>query len=424
MNNQRPLSKRKTVQLMVILTILAWATQTLFHQWGFGDEVPADASATPAASAPQPTPDSIGAEKFVSGSSSIGGTLELRGEATVLGAEVKLKQICRWSDADAAVFSTLGDLTILRMSPGSPFRSINISDIKQSLQDAGVNVAMINFAGPAGCTITRSDATADEHEALKQWIDEQQKSAGQISEVPATQPAPMLVAQTTAVTEEKSVVQSLRAILTADVAQRLGIPLETIQMIFNAEDEKILSLSQPLFKFDITPTRLSNLGNVSWDVAIVTGAETKKVSLTATARAWVTQVTVLKPLAFRQVLEASDFTEQRVLVDLMPDQTLLSRDQCVGQQASADLKPGMIMTARLVDPVPLVQPGQLVTITLTQGTVQIKAVGVAMEQGAMGQTIKVRNEVTRDVFDATVTGPQEARLGNAAVGGVASTTGG
>ncbi|HEX8523870.1 MAG TPA: hypothetical protein VF669_16570 [Tepidisphaeraceae bacterium] len=29
------LSMRKTVQLMVILTILAWATQTLFHQWGY-----------------------------------------------------------------------------------------------------------------------------------------------------------------------------------------------------------------------------------------------------------------------------------------------------------------------------------------------------------------------------------------------------
>ena len=33
------ISKRKTVQLMVALTILAWATQTLLHQWGFGAEV-------------------------------------------------------------------------------------------------------------------------------------------------------------------------------------------------------------------------------------------------------------------------------------------------------------------------------------------------------------------------------------------------
>jgi len=37
--NGRPISKKKTVQLMVILTILAWATQTLFHQWGYGGVV-------------------------------------------------------------------------------------------------------------------------------------------------------------------------------------------------------------------------------------------------------------------------------------------------------------------------------------------------------------------------------------------------
>jgi hypothetical protein len=31
------MSIRKTVQLMVILTLLAWATQTLFAQWAAAD---------------------------------------------------------------------------------------------------------------------------------------------------------------------------------------------------------------------------------------------------------------------------------------------------------------------------------------------------------------------------------------------------
>jgi flagellar basal-body rod protein FlgG len=37
--NGRPLSKKKQVQVMIALTILAWATQTLRHQWGFGADV-------------------------------------------------------------------------------------------------------------------------------------------------------------------------------------------------------------------------------------------------------------------------------------------------------------------------------------------------------------------------------------------------
>ncbi|MEA2734308.1 MAG: hypothetical protein QOE14_759, partial [Humisphaera sp.] len=49
MNNPRPvMSIRKTVQLMVILTLLAWATQTLFAQWGYsGLILPAPTTPTP-----------------------------------------------------------------------------------------------------------------------------------------------------------------------------------------------------------------------------------------------------------------------------------------------------------------------------------------------------------------------------------------
>ncbi len=46
MNNNRPLSKRKQVQLLVLLTILAWATQTMLHQLGYGQEVPTSVTQT------------------------------------------------------------------------------------------------------------------------------------------------------------------------------------------------------------------------------------------------------------------------------------------------------------------------------------------------------------------------------------------
>src|SRR5215211_7712851 len=85
------ISKRRTIQLMVALTILAWATQTLMHQWGFGAEI--SAVALPESSE----------EKFVPAyATSFGATLEIRNEATIVGGEVKLKQVCRWCDADNA----------------------------------------------------------------------------------------------------------------------------------------------------------------------------------------------------------------------------------------------------------------------------------------------------------------------------------
>jgi len=75
--NGRPLGMRKRMQVVIAVVLLAWATQALLHQWGYGAEVAAQAPA----------------EKFVPASSRLAApvTIELRGEATVVGAEVRLK---------------------------------------------------------------------------------------------------------------------------------------------------------------------------------------------------------------------------------------------------------------------------------------------------------------------------------------------
>jgi len=65
--------------------------------------------------------------------------------------------------------------------------------------------------------------------------------------------------------------------------------------------------------------------------------------------------------------------------------------------------------------VELIKTGQLVTVVAIRGTVQITAVARAMECGTMGQCIKVKNETTNDILEATVTGPQTARVTGAPV---------
>ncbi len=64
MMNGRPLGVRKKVQLLVILTLLAWATQTLFHQWGYGAE---RRIAPPAEDVTAPSGHDMAPEKFVPG---------------------------------------------------------------------------------------------------------------------------------------------------------------------------------------------------------------------------------------------------------------------------------------------------------------------------------------------------------------------
>jgi flagella basal body P-ring formation protein FlgA len=69
-----------------------------------------------------------------------------------------------------------------------------------------------------------------------------------------------------------------------------------------------------------------------------------------------------------------------------------------------------VLTSRLVNPVELVKAGQYVTVSLRQGAVQIKSVAKALESGSHGQTIRVRNEATKEIFQVMLTGPQTATM--------------
>jgi flagella basal body P-ring formation protein FlgA len=205
-----------------------------------------------------------------------------------------------------------------------------------------------------------------------------------------------------------------------DLSVRLKVPVEDLHVTFNPKDDQALRLAEPQFKFDIQPKRVRNLGAVAWDVQVLTAngnasssKRSQKMSIAATARAWQRQVVLAKPLAFKQTIRDTDVTERRVLVDNLEDETLLGPKQVIAQQAARELKPGTVITARHVQPVPLARTGQFVTVLLSRGGVTIKTVARAMEEGSYGQTIKVKNEGTKDIFEVVLTGPQEATLGPA-----------
>src|SRR5687768_14421025 len=118
-NLPRPLTLRKQVQIMLALTILAWPTQTLVAKWSPGAEpaatfVPRDAQAM------------------------AGGTLELRAEASVHGGEVKLRQVCRWADSDAAMFAPVADVVLVKLEARRPFAVIDVRQVRQLLEEAGI----------------------------------------------------------------------------------------------------------------------------------------------------------------------------------------------------------------------------------------------------------------------------------------------
>ena len=196
-----------------------------------------------------------------------------------------------------------------------------------------------------------------------------------------------------------------------DLSQRLNLPADQLQVSFDPKDTNLLNLSEPNFHFDIRPEQVRDLGEVSWNVSVLTDGGEQKVRVGALARAWQNQMVVSQPIAYRGVFRDEDLAQRRVLIDRMSDDTVLDKTQIVGQEAARDLQTGMVMTARMVEAVPLAKTGQYVTVTLNEGSVRVTTVARAMETGSYGQSIKVRNDETKDIFDVTLIGPQTATMG-------------
>lgn len=409
MMNRTPVSNRKKVQFLVALTILAWATQTLMRQLARGEDTPAT--------------DAPAADQFVPGGARVmaGATLEVRAEATIHSPEVKLRQVCRWANADRQYFAAMADLTIAHFRGDAPFQAVSIDEIRMTLHDAGANLGMIRFAGATACTVARSDVKYNDATALQQWSDAKEGKVKAVGPLEGSAAGAGAVAARARVGIAKPqaadpAVRTLRDLIIADAVVRLNVPADELQMTFNPADEKTLNLAEPQFKFNLEPRRVFGLGEVSWNVLVVMEGGQQKQTITATARAWLKEVELVRPVTYRQVIQTDDLIEKRILTDKLPDDVLLALAQCVGQEAARELKPGMVMTARMVNAVDLVRPGQFVTVTLSSGGVRIKTVARAKESGSYGQTVKVQNDATREMYEVVLTGPQAGTISPTGVG--------
>ena len=389
-------------------------------------------------------------------------TIELRPIARVYGSQVTLKQVGRWSRNDIPYFDALQDLVIAQVSPGREGVVISHEQIRTTLHDAGVNLASIRFTGAASVSITVSTAasptagqrlpealritgersTANDsgensgkHSAIDNVIVAQAANADHnTNSAMSTSDNADLIAAAVAnqdetvsgelvgprlPTQARQPIQplrehvettDLRTMLVNELANRSRMKLEQLQIEFAEKDRGVLALTSPQFRFDVKP-RMSVLGPVSWQVTVGAGSESRRIQIDAQARAWVEEVVVVRPVAMQQVIGEADIEVRRALIDALPVDELVTRVNASGMQASRDLKPGTVLTGRMVRSPELVRAGQLVTVTPNSGQVQVTAVAKAMSGGTKGQTIKVQNQSTRQTFDVVVTGPQEAALG-------------
>lgn len=102
-----------------------------------------------------------------------------------------------------------------------------------------------------------------------------------------------------------------------------------------------------------------------------------------------------------RALTAADLARQRHDLGALPDAIGLE-DQAIGQAPRSSLRAGQVLRQRLLVPALVVQRGEQVAIVAGKDGVQVQASGEALEAGAVGAVIKVRNSASGRVIAARV----------------------
>ena len=85
-------------------------------------------------------------------------------------------------------------------------------------------------------------------------------------------------------------------------------------------------------------------------------------------------------------------------------------DQLRGKRAKRSIRAGQVLTATMLEGIPVVKRGDPVIIIAQSGSLLIRAIGKALQAGGVGETVQVENTSTRRRVHAQVIDSRTVRV--------------
>lgn len=291
--------------------------------------------------------------------------ITLRQEASVRGAEIPLSAVAVVQGADPEALKKLEGISVGQSPiPGST-RIVDLDTVKVKLRQARLDVTRMTFAGAERVTVSRlsrrvtpSEIVEAAREAVRERIG---PSDERIELEPLSQP------------------------------QELQLPLGELSLRGVPRGE-VTSLAHVVVE------------------ASVDGLLQRSVSVTLRVDRF-QEVPVASRAIPRQALLTGDEIRMEVRASgQIPAGAFTRSDEVVGKQALRDIKMGEVLTSRVLQPPPVVQRGDVVTLVVEGKGFRITASGKAKEEGRPGQLIRVTNLASRKELYGRVEEGRDVRI--------------
>ncbi len=316
--------------------------------------------------------------------------------ATVTDSQVKLGQIATVT-GDETVTESLKNLVIVIEAADKRSTAVRAWQIARQIGTAGFDVAQINITGAARCLINFVSSNDKKAEVTGLPVDQAARQA----------PSASLEAR-------------LRETVCRNLANK-GMPKEhEVKITFNPGLRELLALTNPPYEFEIIPQRSSNwLGLVAFKVKVYRdGQEIQALPVLAEVHVRMPLFVAAKTINSKARISKTDIEKSWREITSLKDKYLTDAGDVLDQQARKMIPAGTVITGDLLEPLPMVKRGQLLTVVYRRGGLDIRTVGKSMQSGFKNEVIQVRNERSKEIFRARVTGPGQVCVeGNLVPGG-------
>lgn len=326
--------------------------------------------------------------------------IRLRREVVAQNAAVKLGDVAELVGDRA---EKLRDTTVVVFTSGQAETRVTLEGLRAVLDDAGTNWGIVSLRGHTSCRVRRAvgELTASSPETV----------ASDVHALPApvASSADAMSNLDGAIDVEAAV--SLKALVIDQLAQRTAAAPQDLRVTFAERDEPNLRRSAIVDRFEIEPTSPATLGRVPLTVRRYRGSELLETfGLTADVEQRTLAVVATGTVARGDTFGRDSVEVREVWLRDARQTPIADPRLVVGQTSRVLLRPGTAVLPDHVQQPVLVKRGELVTIRCIAGSLVIRTVGRASEDGGMGQAIHVRNEAARETYLATITGPREAEV--------------
>lgn len=327
------------------------------------------------------------------------GTIRLWPSVVVVDESVRISDLCEFRGVDRGTERALADIEVtVAPSPGDSL-VVDMREVRSALATGGANFAELTLHGATRCVVSRPSAVSGDGTGPTPNRATPLPGAGVPVRPLERDPASSL--------------HNLRQAVIDHFDHALARYGGRAEVVFDRAAEKALDLCGPTYEFRIRPRSGSPLGLMQVSVDVVQDARlVQTVPLVVRVSMMRRAVVARRSINQDATIEPRDV--ELALLTFTRSDALGMHDvaRAIGQRAKRFIPAGTVIDAGMLESVPLVTRGQIVTLTSVSGAVRVVTTAKAMDDGLLGESISVRALDHRRIeLDAVVSGPGEVHIG-------------